>query len=65
MRGPIGNNFSRPKFPVNLRQGLYLYVLDKPALVCMYLCMYVHVYMYVIVAGCKLLVNRSHRFVSQ
>ena len=30
MRGPIGNNFSRPRFPVNLHQGLYLYVLDKP-----------------------------------
>ena len=29
MRGPIGNNFSRPRFPVNLHQGLYLYVLDK------------------------------------
>ena len=30
MRGQIGNNFSRPRFPVNLHQGLYLYVLDKP-----------------------------------
>ena len=30
MRGPIGNNFSRPRFPVNMHQGLYLYVLDKP-----------------------------------
>ena len=28
--GPIGNNFSWPWFPVNLHQGLYLYVLDKP-----------------------------------
>ena len=32
MLGPIGNNFSRPRFPVNLHQGIsiYLYVLDKP-----------------------------------
>ena len=30
MRDPIGNNFSRPRFPINLHQGLYLYVLDKP-----------------------------------
>ena len=30
VRGPIGNNFSQPRFPVNLHQGLYLYVLDKP-----------------------------------
>ena len=29
-RGPIGNSFSWPGFPVNLHQGLYLYVLDKP-----------------------------------
>ena len=29
-RDLIGNNFSRPRFPVNLHQGLYLYVLDKP-----------------------------------
>ena len=28
--GHIENNFSRPRFPVNLHQGLYLYVLDKP-----------------------------------
>ena len=28
--GPIGNNFSRSRFPVNLQQRLYLYVLDKP-----------------------------------
>ena len=27
--GHIENNFSRPRFPVNLL-GLYLYVLDKP-----------------------------------
>ena len=27
--GPIRNNFSRPRLPVNLHQGLYLYVLDK------------------------------------
>ena len=26
----IRNNFSRPRFPVNLHQCLYLYVLDKP-----------------------------------
>ena len=32
MQGPIGSNFSRPRFPVNLHQGLYLYVLDKPKL---------------------------------
>ena len=29
VRGPIGNNISRPRFPVNLHQGLYLHVLDK------------------------------------
>ena len=28
--GAIGNKFCRPRFPVNLYQGLYLYVLDKP-----------------------------------
>ena len=28
--GPIRNNYSRPRFPVNLHQGMYLYVVDKP-----------------------------------
>ena len=30
MRGPISNNVIGPRFPVNLHQGLYLYVLDNP-----------------------------------
>ena len=30
VRGPVGNYFSRPTFPVNLHQGLYLYVFGKP-----------------------------------
>ena len=29
VRGLIGNKFGRPRFSVNLHQGLYLYVLDK------------------------------------
>ena len=29
VQGPIGNKFSQPRFPVNLHQGLYLYVPDK------------------------------------
>ena len=30
VRGPIGNNFSLPRFPVSLHQGPFFYVLDKP-----------------------------------